>query len=76
MGQITEKKRIDWVDMLKGIAIICVIIGHRTWSDYGALPCMLKSWIYSFHMPLFFFLSGFVFSIDKYSYVQSCAFRG
>ena len=66
MEQIKGKKRIEWVDILKGVAIICVIIGHRTWASYGILPCALKIWIYSFHMPLFFFLSGFVFSIDKY----------
>lgn len=66
MEQIKEKKRIEWVDMLKGLAIICVIIGHRTGSSYAILPCALRIWIYSFHMPLFFLLSGFVFSIDKY----------
>ena len=66
MEQVKRNKRIEWVDMLKGVAIICVIIGHRTWSGYGIFPCALKTWIYSFHMPLFFFLSGFVFSIDKY----------
>lgn len=55
--------RIEWVDILKGIAIICVFIGHTTNDNYGNISGLLHMWIYSFHMPLFFFLSGYVFSI-------------
>lgn len=47
-------KHITWVDNLKGIGIILVVLGHM-------LPGkMLASFIYSFHMPLFFFLSGYL----------------
>ena len=60
----TNKKRIEWVDMLKGVAIICVVIGHGYYS--GNIALLFKAEIYSFHIPLFFFLSGVVFSIDKY----------
>ena len=42
--------------MLKGIGIILVVLGHTTHNDE------LSSWIYHFHMPLFFFLSGVFFS--------------
>ena len=42
--------------MLKGIGIILVVLGHTTHNDE------LGSWIYHFHMPLFFFLSGVFFS--------------
>lgn len=42
--------------MLKGIGIILVVVGHTTHNDE------LSSWIYHFHMPLFFFLSGVFFS--------------
>lgn len=59
------KKRVEWVDILKGIAIICVFIGHTTSMEYGNVSGMLKIWIYSFHMPLFFFLSGYVFFIKN-----------
>lgn len=48
-------KRIAYLDIARGIAIFLVILGHT-------LPQgTLKILIYSFHMPLFFFLSGYVF---------------
>lgn len=54
-------KRVEWVDMLKGFGIILVMLGH------ASFPEALVTEIYTFHMPLFFFLSGYVFSIKKYS---------
>ena len=54
MEQCINKKRIDWVDMAKGYGIILVIIGHLYIPHVSSL-------IYTFHMPLFFFLSGYVF---------------
>ncbi|NHM29999.1 acyltransferase family protein [Neobacillus terrae] len=48
--------RIPWIDACKGIGIFLVIIGHSTLT---AIP---RSQIFAFHMPLFFFLSGFLFS--------------
>lgn len=48
------KKRIDWVDALKGFGIILVVTGHAD------TPESLMGWIYGFHMPLFFMLSGLV----------------
>ena len=47
----SKGKRINWVDQFKGFGIILVIYGHN-------LP-IIESYIYSFHMPLFFFLGGF-----------------
>lgn len=58
-----EDRRIDWIDNLRGLAIILVIIGHA----HVVYPSWLKVEIYSFHMPLFFFLSGMVFSVSKYN---------
>lgn len=46
-------KRIEWVDTAKGIGIILVVFSH------SGLPTNLQWLIFSFHMPLFFFLSGF-----------------
>lgn len=54
------KKRIGWLDICKGIGIILVILGH-VYSD--AYP--VKIWIYSFHMPLFFFVSGYLKGLFK-----------
>lgn len=43
------------IDVLKGIGIILVVLGHLNPGIY------LETWIYSFHMFLFFFLSGHIF---------------
>ena len=51
--------RINWIDMARGYGIILVILGHM-------YIFRLSSWIYSFHMPLFFFLSGYVFNTHKF----------
>ncbi len=44
--------RLDWVDVARGIGIIAVVIGHA-WTSGP-----LRDAMYSFHMPLFFLLSG------------------
>jgi|GEM_PF-4684223 len=48
--------RYDFIDILKAFAIILVVLGHSILSDD------LYNWIYSFHMPLFFMISGFLIS--------------
>ena len=48
-------ERLDFVDIMKGLGIMCVILGHLLQKDTG-----LKSCIYFFHMPLFFFAYGLV----------------
>lgn len=53
--------RILWIDTAKGIGLLCVILGHLH------VP-FLSTWVYTFHMPLFFFLSGVVFSRGKYGF--------
>lgn len=55
-----ETSRITWVDASKGIGIFLVVIGH-TMIDNS-----YRAEIFSFHMPLFFFLSGYLFSVKKY----------
>ena len=47
-------KRIEYIDAAKGLAMILVVIGHCHWKGHLA-----GSLIYSFHMPLFFIISGF-----------------
>ena len=55
-------KRVDYLDYAKGIAIILVVLGH-IFSGGN-----IKTYIYSFHMPLFFIISGYLFN---YSNVKS-----
>ena len=66
MSATEQNKRIDWIDMLRGLAIVCVILGHRQYGTSGILAEYFVPEIYSFHIPLFFFVSGLVFSVSKY----------
>ena len=49
-----SEKRISWVDQARGIAILLVVLGHCI----GYMDAPGNRWILSFHMPLFFFVSG------------------
>lgn len=50
--------RIEYLDIMKGIAIILVVIGHC--CELPAHPTLLVKLIYAFHMPLFFLAAGMV----------------
>ena len=49
-----NKKRIEYIDYARGIAMLLVILGHC----FQSVEYTLNHFILSFHMPLFFFLSG------------------
>ncbi|NMM39535.1 acyltransferase family protein [Pseudoalteromonas arctica] len=49
--------RINYIDNMKAIGIALVVLGHAAWLNED-----IYTLIYSFHMPLFFFLSGFLAS--------------
>lgn len=46
------KNRLDYIDLSKGFAIILVVLGHIYKDNY------IRTWLYSFHIPLFFIISG------------------
>lgn len=48
-----NRNRQDWVDQIKGLAIFLVVYAHN-------FP-VTETYIYTFHMPLFFMVSGFFF---------------
>lgn len=52
---IHSGKRLDCMDAVKGIGILLVVMGH----NLQGVPA-LTSWIYSFHMPLFFIVTGYL----------------
>lgn len=47
-------KRIEYIDITRGIAMMLVILGHCNMFVHAPL----NKFILSFHMPLFFFVSG------------------
>jgi acyltransferase len=56
-----EKKREEWIDNLKGLGIILIVLGHCGFPK-GSI---LVGYVFTFHVPLFFFISGFLFSPKK-----------
>ena len=65
-------ERIQWIDALKGFAILLVVFAHVAERYYKfdlestATPVFqtIYNVIYSFHMPLFFMISGFLFQLS------------
>lgn len=54
------KKRIQWIDVAKGIGILLVVFQHCLTAT-NMMQTNVSLSILSFHMPLFFFLSGYVY---------------
>ena len=55
------------IDSVKGFLILCVIIGHVL---LGSLEQnVFRYVIYSFHMPLFMFVSGYLIDVEKLSHM-------
>ncbi len=52
--------RIEFVDIAKIVGMFLIIYGHTLRGG------MLTTWLYSFHVPLFFFLSGVTFHYESY----------
>jgi fucose 4-O-acetylase-like acetyltransferase len=53
---MAERTKRNWIYAAKGYGMILVILAHI--SEYSPVGMI----IYSFHMPLFFFISGYLFS--------------
>lgn len=54
-----KKTRVLWIDILRGAMMYIVIYGHIT--RYA--PAQIH--IYSYHMPMFFIISGMTFKFNK-----------
>ncbi len=55
----TTARRIPWVDILRGFLMFFVIYAHTTTNQD------INNYIYSFHMPAFFLVSGMTFAFNK-----------
>ena len=53
------RQRLQFIDRLKGFAILAVILGHLSIWQLGELDTP-KWFVNTFHMPVFLFLSGFL----------------
>lgn len=55
-----KTSRLSWLDIMKGIGIILVVVGHISSNK------IIFNWLYSFHMPLFFFAAGWVYKKKQF----------
>lgn len=63
-------KRLNYIDAAKGIGILLVVLGHHIQGK----PELIH-WIYSFHMPLFFILTGYLEHRNQADHRQSADLR-
>lgn len=60
MQKTVISPRVDFIDLAKGLGMLAIIWGHTRLSGWSF------EFVYAWHIPLFFFLSGLVFSRDRY----------
>lgn len=72
-----KKYRMDSIDIAKGIGILLVVFAHTLVPQLRNDNAVVKSlwiFIYNFHMPLFFFLSGWLFEKGLHNYTNKGKF--
>ncbi|MCB7319560.1 acyltransferase family protein [Lacrimispora sp. 210928-DFI.3.58] len=62
-------KHENWINVCRGIGILIVMLGHS-----GPSPWLNKA-IDSFHMPLFFILSGYLFKVNQSLGTRECIYK-
>jgi len=63
---VAKPARDQTMDVLRGLAILLVVLGHMTqFCDPDFDHNIVFRIIYSFHMPLFFFISGYVINLPR-----------
>lgn len=63
-------KRIEWIDIAKGIGILLVVLGHLSVNGQ-----VIRTIVYSFHMPLFFTISGFLYKQKDFASTLKGGFK-
>ena len=59
-----KSNRIVWIDYLKVIAIYWVVLGHQPITNHN-----VHDWIFSFHVPVFFIISGYLMKNYKFDWL-------
>ena len=82
----STKTRDNSIDIIKAIAIIAVVIGHACNTDVftGTIPNFILKFVYIFHLPVFFYCSGYIYkdrpitnrlwSILRHQYIPTTLF--
>ena len=72
---MNNQQRINWIDWSKVFAIYLVVLGHLV--QRTGIELYIFYFIYLFHMPFFFFISGYLFKVregqvPKRSAIKEC----
>jgi fucose 4-O-acetylase-like acetyltransferase len=70
---VKMEERIKWLDTAKGVGIILVILGHAVTTairEDSKVAMLLYNFIYFFHMPFLFYLSGCGYRLSKERYLK------
>lgn len=62
----TSKERIEWIDAAKAVGMYLIYLGH-----YGEKAGLAYSFVFSFHVHFFFFLSGCVSVYNRRSTAET-----
>lgn len=58
-----SKRNLGFINYAYAIGAILVVLGHSTPTGSSDMPLFIdniRTFIYCFHMPLFFFIAGFI----------------
>lgn len=53
---MSGSRRIHWIDVTRGTGILLIVLGH------SIITGPMNVWLFSFHVPLFFILAGYMFN--------------
>ena len=63
-----ENKKIEWLQLYRGLIITFVVFGHIIWfKNKPSIYIIIHDIIYLFHMPAFFFFFFFLFGLKECS---------
>ena len=63
MSVTTNKRRLGFISFIQFVGVLSVIYGHSMNSiDVPQMMLETKYWVYTYHMPLFFLISAYLFS--------------
>lgn len=58
--QLQNEEYKIYLDMVKGLAIILVVLGHS-----NAISISINTWLSTFHLPTFFIISGILINLTR-----------
>ena len=59
-----EKRRLEYIDVAKGVGIIAIMLGHMGFADAGGAN-VIRPLVNQFHVPIFYVIAGMFLSTRK-----------